>query len=500
MFSLAVVLVVGGLWAGLRTIPAISSRLGLPAGTLAADSHGSDNTATAGNVNVVIFLIDTLQARRLNAYGYGRKVTSPNIDVLAEEGVLFERAYAPAPWTLPSVASLMTSRFPCEHGVLSTRTQFGSRVVTLPMHLKQLGFTTIGLWANAIVGAGLGFDRGYDFYRESFTNDGEEVHAARKMHPGRPFFLYIHNIEPHNPEFFAPPHTPGFRDVPDSVRQRIAEHYKQYRIATWLDFEQKRPPGTTNVAEIQDQHVQGLVALLETYNELYDACVRLADDRVGSAIQALKDRGEWNNTLFILLSDHGEEMYEHGGWSHDQSVYEELIHVPLIIRFPNGRYAGRRVKDLVSLVDVMPTVFEVLGKPDLATDARGSSLMPLINGEAARDDQSFYVPSMRHNVMSHYRPWKQQRGDVNVVVRRGDWKGIWNVEHDTFELYDLHTDGAEQHNIVSQHQELVTAMRAYAEAWHRNCGSDSADGDLATEAAGPDEQTRRNLRALGYIE
>jgi arylsulfatase A-like enzyme len=500
MFSLAVVLVAGGLWAGLRAIPAISSRLGLPTWALAADSQGSDNTVIAGNVNVVIFLIDTLQARRLNAYGYDRKVTSPNIDALAEEGVLFERAYAPAPWTLPSVASLMTSRFPCEHGVVSTRTQFGSRTMTLPMRLKQLGFTTIGLWANAIVGPGLGFDRGYDFYRESFTNDGEQVHAARQMYPGRPFFLYIHNIEPHNPEFFAPPHTPGFRDVPDPVRKRIAEHYKQYRIATWLDFEQQRPPGTTDVAEIQDQHVQGLVALLEIYNELYDACVRLADDRVGSAIQALKDRGEWDHTLFILLSDHGEEMHEHGGWSHDQSVYEELTHVPLIIRFPNGQYAGRRVKDLVSLVDIVPTVLDVLGKPELASEARGSSLMPLIKGEAARDEQSFYVPSMRHNVMSYYRPWKQQRGDINIVVRRGEWKGIWNVEHDTFELYDLHTDAAEQHDLTSQRPDLVTAMRGYVETWYDNCGSDSADGDLATEAAGPDEQTRRNLRALGYVD
>jgi arylsulfatase A-like enzyme len=499
MPALAVVLVVGGLWTVLRALPTLSVWCGFPAGALAGVSH-ADNTATAGKVNVVIFLIDTLQARRLNAYGYDRNVTSPNIDALAEEGVLFERASAPAPWTLPSVASLMTSRFACEHGVLSTRTRFGSGALTLPMHLKQLGFTTIGLWANAIVGAGLGFDRGYDFYRESFTTDGEEVRVARELHSGRPFFLYIHNIEPHNPEFFAPAHTLGFRDVPDSVRKRIAEHYKQYRIATWLDFEQRRPPGTTEVAEIQDQHVRGLVSLLETYNELYDASVRLADDRVGSTIQALKERGEWDNTLFILLADHGEEMHEHGGWSHDQSVYEELLHVPLIIRFPHGKYAGRRVGGLVSLVDVMPTVLDVLGKPELASDARGSSLMPLVRGEVARDEQSFYVPSMRYNVMSYYRPWKQQRGDINIVVRRGDWKGIWNVEHDTFELYDLHADAREQHNLTSQNPELVAEMRRYVAAWYDTCGTGSADDTQTAEAGQLDEQTRRNLRALGYVD
>lgn len=250
MLSLALVVVIGGLWVVLRGIPTLSSQLGFAARTLAASTRAPDNTANAGNVNVVIFIIDTLRADRLNAYGYDRKTTSPHIDALAEEGVLFERAYAPAPWTLPSVASLMTSRFPREHGVVSTRTRFGSRVQTLPMRLKQLGFTTVGLWANAIVGAGLGFDRGYDFYRESFTNEGQQVHTVRKMYPGRPFFLYMHNIEPHNPEFFAPPHTPGFRDVSDSVRKQIAEHYKQYRIATWLDFDHGRTPGTTEVEAI----------------------------------------------------------------------------------------------------------------------------------------------------------------------------------------------------------------------------------------------------------
>ena len=500
LLSLAAAVVAGGFWLVLCTIPTLSSRLGLPAGALASIAQGPDNTATAGDVNVVIFVIDTLRADRLNTYGYDRKTTSPNIDALAKEGVLFERACAPAPWTLPSVASLITSRFPCEHAVLSTRQRFGPGVQTLPERLKQLGFTTIGLWANAIVGPGLGFDRGYDFYRESLTNEGRQVSVARRMYPGRPFFLYVHNIEPHNPEFFAPPHTAGFRDVSKSVRQQIGEHYRQYRTATWLDFEEGRTAGTTEVTAIQDEHVRGLVALLETYSELYDACVRLADRRVGSVIQTLKDRGEWDNTLFILVSDHGEEMHEHGGWSHDQSVYEELLHVPLIIRFPHGRHAGQRVKDLVSLVDVMPTVFDALGKPELATDARGSSLIPLIEGKVFRDNLCFYVPSVRHNVMSYYRPWKEQRGDINVVVRRGVWKGIWNVEHDTFELYDLCSDAGEHSNVAPQHGELVAAMREYAGTWYEDCADPARGEGLVTEAGELDEQTLRNLRALGYVD
>lgn len=500
MSSLALLLAAGGIWTALQGIPALSSRLSFATRVLAAGIYAPDNTATAGNVNVVIFVIDTLRADRLNAYGHHRRPTSPNIDALARGGVLFERAYAAAPWTLPSMASLMTSRFPCEHQVLSTRQRIAAAADTLPKSLRRLGYTTIGLYANSMVAAEFGFADGYDFYRVSFVNEDRQVKLARRMYPGRPFFLYVHNLEPHNPEFFAPPHTPGFRDVSEPLRQRIAEHYKQYRTATRLDFDQGRPPGTTEVAAIQDQHVQGLVALLDDYNELYDASVRLADQRVGSVIRALKDRGEWDHTLFILLSDHGEEMHEHGGWSHDQSAYEELVHVPLIIRLPHGRHGGQRVTDLVSLVDVMPTVFDAIGKPDLVPAARGSSLMPLIRAEASRDGQALYVPSVRHNVTSYYRRWKEQRGDINVVVRQGPWKGIWNLEPDTFELYDLRSDPREQTSVAPEHPELAAAMRAYTGSWYATCAEQAGEEGLATEADELDEQTVRNLRALGYVK
>ena len=484
----------------LRVVPSLSRQLDLPTPAHAEIAHNADNAVTDDDTNVVIFLIDTLQARRLNCYGYDKKTTSPNIDALARKGVLFKNAYAAAPWTLPSVASLLTSRFPCEHGVLSTRTRFGSRMRTLPMCLKHIGYTTLGLWGNAIVGPGLGFDRGYDFYRESFTNSGKQVRAARQRYSGRPFFLYVHNIEPHNPEFFAPPSTPGFRDVAAPIRARIAEHYKQYRIATWLDFGQKRRPGTTNVEAIQQKHVNGLVELRDVYSELYDACVRLADKRVGSAIRALKDREEWNDTLFILLSDHGEEMFEHGGWSHDQSVYEELLHVPLIIRFPENEFAGKRVHDLVSLVDVMPTVLDYVGKPDLVADLRGRSLLPLIRGDLMPPPDEFRVTAMRHNVMSYYEPWQRQRGNINVVVRRGEWKGIWNVELDTFELYDLEADPGEHHDISARHAKLVSDMRDYARAWYADCGQNRTYGRRAVKGAGLSDDARDNLRALGYID
>jgi arylsulfatase A-like enzyme len=239
--------------------------------------------------------------------------------------------------------------------------------------------------------------------------------------------------------------------------------------------------------------------MLDDYNELYDAAVRKADDRMGSVIDALKQRGEWDNTLFILLSDHGEEMYDHGGWSHDQSVYEEMVRVPLIVKFPRNQYAGTRVREVVSLVDVMPTVLDVIGQADRPTEARGASLRPLIERPGRQPAGAMVVPSMRHNVMSTYPYWQERIGDLNVVVRQDEWKAIWNVEKTSTELYDLSTDPHEQHNVAAEHPERAEAMRQAAEQWHAACDNRAA-ALPNVQANELDEETIRRLRTLGYME
>ena len=124
--------------------------------------------------------------------------------------------------------------------------------------------------------------------------------------------------------------------------------------------------------------MQELAQRADAINDLYDGEVLQADDVVREVVQALKKRKAWDNTLFILLSDHGEELGDHGGWEHDHSVYEELVHVPLLIRFPGGKHAGKRVARPVSLIDIKPTILDYLGRPDLAEGCRGRSLMPLV--------------------------------------------------------------------------------------------------------------------------
>lgn len=503
--TMAAALAAAAYWigAGVAASPAAASeapagaplqRAGQP-GAAHGGSHTSD--ASASQVNIVIFLIDTLRADRLGVYGYQRP-TSPRIDALAGEAVVFEQAYAPAPWTLPTVVSLMTSRFPVEHRTLNDQHVLNDALEPLAQRLKRLGYTTLGLYANAYAGADYGLERGFDALKFSLRNGDRHVAALLDEHPGRPFFLYVHNTEPHTPHAFAPPHTDGFRDVPEQRRLEIQTHYVKYRRQTRVDFHKGRPRGTTDNTRAQQRELAALTAMKEDYSELYDAAVRLADTLLGSVVDLLKERGLWDDTLFIVLSDHGEEMNEHGGWLHDQSVYEELMHVPLVMHLPRGQHAGRRVPTVVSLVDVLPTIFDCLGAPQLAQDARGRSLLPLLDGQSPPDADDFCVPGMRLNRKKYYKPWKESRGDINIVVRRGPWKGIWNVEPQTLELYHLESDPGEQQDVSAANPELALAMRKFAQLWYEECESRALKPQRQKKPL--DERTLENLRSLGYID
>ena len=379
---------------------------------------------------MLIFLIDTLRADRLGVYGYD-KPTSPNMDALAAEGVVFEQCNAPAPWTLPSVVSLLTSTFPCEHDVLVDRQKVDPSWHPLAVRMKVAGYTTATLFSNGYVGRMSGLDRGYDFARSAGYTDGPVVEGLLDKVPAGPLYLYVHNIEPHNPYEAADWIVQRFGATTPQIKNQVQSAYLRFRKLSKADWEQNRPRGSTDNTTEQTQQIQALQELKDKIDVLYDAAVWQADERLGSVIDVFKSRGLWDNTLMIVVADHGEELGDHGGWQHDQSVYEELMHVPLIVRFPQGRFAGRRVSQAVSLVDVMPTIFDVLGKPALAQGCRGTSLMPLIEGQAQRNPDDMVITGMRINRKKYYRPDKDARGDFNVVVRQGRFKGIWNVDLET---------------------------------------------------------------------
>ncbi len=474
---------------------------GLPRPARAAPWSAEIGSVDRARPNVVVFLIDTLRADRLGAYGYDRYPTSPSIDVLAQRGVVFEQAYALAPWTMPSVASLLTGQLPCEHQMLDTQARLHASTTTLVTRLREAGYVTLGLFGNFMVGPDFGFDRGYVLYRGSLRNADEQVEAVLDHAPAGPLFLYVHNIEPHNPYLYAPPHTPGFPDVSNEVRAKLARHYKAYRAARRVDYLAGRPRGTTDTTAEQERHLAALNGVRQEYSDLYDASVRLADERFGSVVAALQRRGLWDNTLLVLLSDHGEEFGEHGGWMHDQSLYEELIRVPLIVRFPYDAHAGRRVAEIVSLADVGPTIGEFL-QLTIGADGAGRSRLSLAAGQAPAAPKSLadtlQFVAMRIERMNYFHPLKMTRGDVNVAIRCGAWKGIWNADWDTFELYNVALDPQERHDVRHEHVEMVAAMQARARELLESCGD--AGAGIPGDRRLLNDETLDNLRALGYVD
>jgi len=447
-------------------------------------------------IHVVFFLVDTLRADRMGLYGHDRS-TSPFVDELAaKECVVFESANAPAPWTLPSIVSLMTSTFLPQHGVVVDRHALNENVPTIATRLRELGYSTGSIYHNPYAGPLSGLDRGFDLCRPSDREVGaEHVREWLARKPSFPFFLYLHNAVPHDP--YDPPARllEPFANVSDAEKQIVSDLQKEYRQLTRANnFRRHGGTAPDNSAE-QAQRMADLAARGAKIAALYDAEILHADEYVRRVVEELKAAGVWEDTLFVLLSDHGEELGEHGGWEHDQSLYEELIHVPLIVHFPDGAHAGERIEAPVSLVDLLPTVLDVIGAEPSAGCA-GRSLLPLLGeggGEAGPR-----VTAYRWNQKKLFTPWKETRGDENLVVREGSWKAIWNVETDSLELYDLAVDPGETRDLSAQERERSERLLAFARAKRDEyLAAGLVHRSEATQEISDEERAR--LRALGYL-
>jgi arylsulfatase A-like enzyme len=446
-------------------------------------------------VPIVIYLIDTLRADRLHLYGHPQ-ATSPTLDALAAESVVFEQTYTAAPWTLPSVASLVTSTFVCEHGLVEPSLKLDPSIRTLAERLKSIGFATGAYYGNAMVGSPSELDRGYDvseLFREDDIREDEARAFLDRVGNAPPFLLYLHTMEPHQPYLVPYQYLQPFGHVPIEQKAKIDDYWTEYGRLKRLDVAAGRPPGASDETAALDRIAAGLTELRPVYERLYDASVLQADDNLRNVIEVLKSRGLWERTLFIVLGDHGDEFGEHGGWFHEDSVYEPVMRVPLIIHFPEAAFAGRRVPDAVSLVDVAPTILDYLGRPELCDGCRGRSLMPLLN-DAARPSEDAYVPGLRMNATAYYRRIREQRGDINVAVRQGRWKAIWNEAPATVELYDLETDPQEQRDLSRTDASQAEQLRSHAARWLGECRS-TLKAPAATQL---DERTREQLKALGY--
>lgn len=433
--------------------------------------------------NLVLVSIDTLRADHLSAYGYARP-TSPALERLAQQGVLFRQAYSHSPKTAPSHMSLFTSLHPEVHRVLNRAgreidSALSRDVPTLPEMLGRAGYRSAAYTAGGNLHRRIGFGRGFERYEHMPMDAAPTFDAAVRQlrewsqHPDtRPFFLFLHTVQVHDP--YLPPASyrerfadPGY-DGPivsdrEVIQARARAAQQSPAQAFWRDVDPEDPDDLRHLVD------------------LYDACIRYTDDQIGRMLDALSELGLAAETLVVVLSDHGEEFMEHGGTRHN-SLFQELLHVPLILRVPpaSGIPAGTRIDPSVRLVDVMPTLLELVGLP-VPAHLEGESLVPLMRGE----DES------PRPVLAHWR----ERGVRSL--RAGRWKLI-RIPDDV-RLFDLYLDPGERRPLERERTAIAAAL---ARELAKRMDEDLARA--ATLAPGEptplDPETRERLQALGYLE
>lgn len=424
--------------------------------------------------SVVLVSIDTLRADRLGAYGYPRP-TSPAIDALARESLLFERCYSHSPKTAESHMSLFTGVLPTVHGVVNWTQDGiarGSRpegLATLASLLRESGYRTQAYTAGGNVAGALGFEHGFDSYVEAHDTSLELARLALQelARQRRPFFLFAHTYAVHDP--YLPPRDTARLFVDPAYAGRIVSDRDRLREAAGADpdWHDLHRAYWARVDARDPRDVRQL-------SDLYDAGIREMDTQLGPLLEDFR-RLLGDSGILVFLSDHGEEFAEHHGFTHN-TLFQEVLHVPLLLRLPG--VAARRAPAIVSLSDVMPTLLDLLGlrTPDYV---QARSLVPVIAGAERRD----------RPVVS------EQRVADQAAIRLGDLKYIRAGRE---MLFDLAADPGETQNLLPSAKQRVypvsLALDRYGEvsqALKTRFG--------AGRAPKLDAETRRQLQALGYL-
>jgi arylsulfatase A-like enzyme len=380
----------------------------------------------------IIYLVDTLRSDHTGVYGYPRK-TTPELDAFARDAVVFDAAVAHASWTKPSVASILTSRLPGQHRAVQLRDPLDPSNVTIAQRLHERGWATGAAIANSVIyGAESTFDRGFDVFAGLHGEDnrpskvvGADVVvgsalAFLRSRRGLPTFLYVHTMDPHVPYEPPPPFDRMFEPLPAPGHPG-------------------RDPRTDYKEPLDRDRMIGQ----------YDGDVAFGDREFGRFVRELKAAGLYRDALLVFLSDHGEEFLDHGRWLHGRSLFDELIHVPLVVKLPGNRGAGTRVAGQVQGIDVVPTVLEAMDVP-LTPDLGGQPLQRMLGGDAK--------PRAAISEISH-------RGFVAHGVRTDGDKYIRRFSPDDDELYfDLRADPKEKTSVAAEKPDRVKVLQARAEA------------------------------------
>jgi arylsulfatase A-like enzyme len=430
----------------------------------------------------LLILVDTLRPDYLGAYGF-RGGISPAIDRLASESLVFTRCFAPAPWTKPSVASVLTSLPPEVHGVTDhNRTYWADgqgalsldtladSAVTLAERLQAAGYDTAAFSANPWLDPRFGFAQGFSEYEQAPTTRQILKRARRfiRSHEGpRPFFVYLHLMDVHAPYSHSKEEVEAVRSSPSLGEDR---------------------PLTASELQAIPWHLEGRPRLdprdrrrLRPWRAKYAAGVHALDRRLAPFLNKLRRRGTLDRCVVILTSDHGEELAEHGAWEHGWTFYDEQLAVPLIVRPAGGLDRSRRLDGLVSLLDLMPTML-ALAKAPPTPPLAGRPLPGLGLGGNEQGAEALFA-------------WASLRGPRARTVRTARYKLIEPSEGQGTELYDLAQDPGETRNLAERDRVVAEQLASRLNA-HAAAAADMGSHPEATTEVG--EDLRERLRSLGY--
>ncbi len=433
--------------------------------------------------DVFIYMIDAMRADHLGCYGYERG-TSPAIDAFAREATLYEDAHTAATWTRPSVASMLTGMYASTHGAMHESDMLAEWPVLLPEMLDEVGYSTRCITTNGMVAETFGFDQGYDEFIYLGHGTARWVSEAVRTRltaedPDTPVFMFVLTLEPHEP--YAP--------RPESFRRfdRGFEGRYDGSAASMERIDVLRP-------ELSEADVGHLV-------DLYDAEIRDADQGFAEFVEALRDSGRYEDSLVVLLSDHGEAFAEHDTFGHGWDLSRETMRVPLVVKFPGGRHAGMRVGERVSLVDIVPTV---LGEADLEVDVGyelpGRDLAGAAGRRASGSSRRIYAEVSR---------WESNDLDLVAVIDEDGYKRVIdmsvlpreNATERSIGLWDTRADPTEERDLSS---ELPVRARygeqLIAEWLVGQAGSGGGRSAEAQPRVQMDEEMKRQLQDLGYLK
>lgn len=461
-------------------------------------------------LNFILISIDTLRADHLGCYGYPRN-TTPNVDRLAEKGIIFKNMIAAAPWTLPSHMSMMTSLYPDLHRVSGIKDRLDNKRVTIAEALRKNGYTTAGLISVQWLSSLFGFNRGFQKYIEDYESkvilnpNAESVTKKAILllkelkHAGK-FFLFIHYFDPHATYDPPPPYNKIFNPNFSSKKVDISED----------DLIQESLRLRSPKEKVSKEDLERIIAL-------YDGEIRYVDSQISVLLNTLDSMGLLNKTVIILTSDHGEEFKEHGSMSHGASLYEEVLKTPLILYYPKNTN-GITIQELISTIDIAPTILSISGSPR-EKEFQGLNLMDIVHKNHDRQPQEeravyskveivgnekVVIRAIRRKNVKLIKSYLKE-DEIQDVMKKIEKKG------DFFprpligeEFYDLKADKSEQRNLVGvkkyadNHLEIKNQLSNWIK--YKKKIISSLPWSKKNETVKLDNKALKELQALGYLQ